>query len=684
MSKRSITDFFKPYAYPRHKKHPFSAEELDESRPSQRPHSNTPRATTHQQNIPFALSNDTILVSSQSSALSSLHALPSSTPEKLPSPTLAVSTWGAPNECSGGSPIPGNETLSQVHVISSSQRTIRNGKVVIRDSDEDQSDTDTSLDDIDDLLRAHLPCARSSPGSQDELPSNTAPHVTRSKTRKSSAQNQARTTTAIAYQSPIPIASPKYKFSLDALVKKRQQDDDSREVIESAQNLLEGFDERKSLPARTGRSMVDESLLATVINDGDDDGGNIDTLMAAIERTEAFDQQKTWSFFRDDQEDVYAEPADCPPMADTHWQGILEDPLIRQQAFLNGYIEECASFRKLPDELLVWLLDAACHTTRDDLHNSYCQALQDVGDQISDVLSIAHCNSLFDSIGARPESLDLGKPAVPVVLPSNDRNPSAHAKLRRILNVYQAVTASLSLPLLGHMFCILSRLLLDAAIVRDCTTLGRIGDVIDVIVDRLTHDDMNKDITTASIAVYHSVKDLGLQLQLLRSFPAFSMESVLLQRRLALAFFFDEQNFLMKAAGNLVDFKAIKQRLDRPDFVVNSTTNYSDLAAAIAILAIGIDDGDPSPDSANKQAQAAFDKGVDTVAQKIKAMFNQINDTGAAHMKRTDAKQSLESFHSTLVYAVRTKQKAKGGIWDEEEVIEKQKGVMSGFTRRER
>ncbi|KAL8988937.1 MAG: hypothetical protein Q9177_002064 [Variospora cf. flavescens] len=578
------------------KKHPYSAEELDEPRPSQRSHSNTPRATTHQQNVPFALSNGTILVSSQSSALSSLHDLPSSTPEKLPSPTLVVSTWGSPNECSEGSPIPGNETLSQVHVINSSQRTIKNRKVVIRDSDEDQSDADTSLDDIDDLLRTHYPRAGSSPGSQVELPSNTAPHLTRSRTSKSSAQNQARTTTEIAYQSPIPITSPKYKFSLNALVKKRQQDDDSREVIESAQNLLEDF-EGRSLPARTGRSIVDESLLATVINDGNDDAGNIDTLMAAIERTEAFDQQKAWSFFRDDQEDVYAEPADCPSVADVHWQGILEESNANDR--------------------------------------------------------------------------------------SENARASAHAKLRRILNVYQAVTASLSLPLLGHIFCILSRLLLDAAIVRDCTTLSRIGDVIQVIVDRLTHDDMNKDIATASIAVYHSVKDLGLQLQLLRSFPAFCMESGLLQRRLALAFFFDEENFLMKPAGSLVDFKAVKRRLDRPDFVVNSTTNYSDLAAAIAILAIGIDDGDPPPDSASKEAQAAFDKGVDTVAQKIKAMFNQINDTGAAHMKRTDAKQSLESFHSTLVYAVRTKQKAKGGIWDEEEVIEKQRGVMSGFTRRE-
>ncbi|KAI4151325.1 MAG: hypothetical protein LQ341_000924 [Variospora aurantia] len=323
MSKRSITDFFKPYAYPRHKKHPYSAEELDEPRPSQRSHSNTPRATTHQQNVPFALSNGTILVSSQSSALSSLHDLPSSTPEKLPSPTLVVSTWGPPKECSEGSPIPGNETLSQVPVINSSQRTIKNRKVVIRDSDEDQSDADTSLDDIDDLLRTHYPRAGSSPGSQVELPSNTAPHLTRSRTSKSSAQNQARTTTEIAYQSPIPIASPKYKFSLNALVKKRQQDDDSREVIESAQNLLEDF-EGRSLLARTGRSIVDESLLATVINDGNDDAGNIDTLMAAIERTEAFDQQKAWSFFRDDQEDVYAEPADCPSVADVHWQGILE------------------------------------------------------------------------------------------------------------------------------------------------------------------------------------------------------------------------------------------------------------------------------------------------------------------------------------------------------------------------
>ncbi|KAI4182836.1 MAG: hypothetical protein LQ348_004792 [Seirophora lacunosa] len=262
----------------------------------------------------------------------------------------------------------------------------------------------------------------------------------------------------------------------------------------------------------------------------------------------------------------------------------------------------------------------------------------------------------------------------------------------------------MSLPVLGHMFCILSRLLLDAAIVSDCTTLSKIGDVINAIVDRLTHNDLIKDvsglpalsfteyqltwsvnqITTALIAVFHSVKDLGLQLRLLRSFPAFSPASALLQRRLALAFFFDERSFLMKTAGNLVDFKAIRRHLNRPEFVVNSTTDYSDLAAAIVILAIGIDDGDPPPDGASKETKAAFDHDVDTVAQKIKAMFNQINDTGAAHMKRTDAKQSLESFHSTLVYAMRTKQKAKGGIWDEEEVIEKQKGVMSGFARREK
>lgn len=84
--------------------------------------------------------------------------------------------------------------------------------------------------------------------------------------------------------------------------------------------------------------------------------------------------------------------------------------------------------------------------------------LKDIGEHIINVLSIDRCNNLFDCIGAIPESLDLGKAAVPVVLTANGRdhlssksnashgseNPrsSAHAKLRRILNVYQAVIAS--------------------------------------------------------------------------------------------------------------------------------------------------------------------------------------------------------------------------------------------------
>lgn len=324
MSNRSITDFFKPYAYPRQTKHPLpDDEELREPRPFQRSRSNTPRATTPQQNIPVTASNDAILVSSQSSALSSLQDLPPSTPDELPN-SASEDLTGRAKECSGALSIEGNETLSQAHVISSSQRIIKNGKVVIRDSDEDRSDTDTSLDDIDDLLRGHNARAETSPGSRDELPSIWPPPATRLRTAKSSAHNQARTATATAYQSPVPIATPKYKFSLDALVKKRQQDDDSQVIIESAQSLLEGLEERKSLPARTGKNVLDEGLLAAVISDGNDDGGSIDRLMAAIERTEALDQQKVWSFFRDDQGHAHAEPADCPSIADTYWQKILE------------------------------------------------------------------------------------------------------------------------------------------------------------------------------------------------------------------------------------------------------------------------------------------------------------------------------------------------------------------------
>lgn len=686
MSRRPIiTDFFKPYAYPRQSERPPPYGEPEQSRPSRRLRSNTPHATvlekTEQTNASTA-PNDAFLVSSQSSALSFLHDDFPSTPEELSNQTQGNFTVKANNSNPALSFL-ADPTLSQVPAVSSSQCAIKNGGVVIRDSDEDRSDTDTSLEDIDKLFGPGKHPAESFPDSEDELPPVPSAHATRSRPSNSTVRGQARSTAAIGHESPTPIAIPKYKFSLDALIKQRQKENESRLVVEEAQCLLEGLEEQKSLSTGVGTSALNETLLATVIKDNDD-GGNIHRLMAAIARTEAFDQQKTWSVFKDHRDDCNVEPRDCPTVADPFWQSTFDEPVARQQAFLSGYVGECASFRKLPDELLTWLVDAACHETRDDLHQSYCRALQEIGDRVTDLVTTSKFSSLLDCIGATPEALDLQQAAVPIATSPNDPRAPAHARLRRILNVYQAVTASMSMRMRAHTICILSRLLLDREIVNDCTLLSNLMGLISAIIDSTDHDDLNDHMTAALTTIYHSTDDLGLRLQLLRNFPASSSRSALFRRRLALASFFQDETYLSEHHDHLVDFKNIMSHLNRPHFLVNSDTDYPSFAACMAILAIGVDNGDPPREDADIDVQVAFNDDVDILAQRIKAMFTQIVDTGASHMKRTEAKQALESFHACLAYAVRTKQKPKGGSWEDDAGVEKQKSMISGFVQWER
>ena len=107
--------------------------------------------------------------------------------------------------------------------------------------------------------------------------------------------------------------------------------------------------------------------------------------------------------------------------------------------------------------------------------------------------------------------------------------------------------------------------------------------------------------------------------------------------------------------------------------------NFSDLAALIAILAVGVDNGNPPPPESSREADVAFNEGVDMLARRIKKMFTQIVDSGASHKKRTEAKEVLEAFHSILLCSVRTKQKVNKHLAGDPGVVvelQKQRALM--------
>ncbi len=151
---------------------------------------------------------------------------------------------------------------------------------------------------------------------------------------------------------------------------------------------------------------------------------------------------------------------------------------------------------------------------------------------------------------------------------------------------------------------------------------------------------------------------------MLQNIPASSLRLSILRRRLSLAFFFEDENYLRKKQEDPIGIKLISRQLRKPRFKIRNDTNYTELAALIALLNIGFDSGDPPLPGGDKQTVYHFNTRIDMLSSSIHAIFTHIVDTGASHMRRTEAKQVLELFHSKLSYDIRTKPKPKTMIFE--------------------
>jgi hypothetical protein len=103
--------------------------------------------------------------------------------------------------------------------------------------------------------------------------------------------------------------------------------------------------------------------------------------------------------------------------------------------------------------------------------------------------------------------------------------------------------------------------------------------------------------------------------------------------------------------------------LDKSEFRIDSSTDYTRIASLISILDICIDNGASPSSFKDKGQENAFNTDIDNLANKLKSMFTKIVDTGASYMARTEAKEVLERVHYRLVFAVRTKERLKNTIF---------------------
>lgn len=167
---------------------------------------------------------------------------------------------------------------------------------------------------------------------------------------------------------------------------------------------------------------------------------------------------------------------------------------------------------------------------------------------------------------------------------------------------------------------------------------------------------------------FRSITDAILRLRLLQNILASSHRLILIRRRLALACFFRDVEYLSQQADDAIDLKGIARHLESPQFMTSNATDYGELAAAIGILSIAIECGDPPSSPCAVEEEKAFNRDIDVLSLKIRSIFADIVDTGASHMGRTEAKEVLEAFQYRLSYGVRTKPPPKKSLFGDSTV----------------
>jgi hypothetical protein len=97
-----------------------------------------------------------------------------------------------------------------------------------------------------------------------------------------------------------------------------------------------------------------------------------------------------------------------------------------------------------------------------------------------------------------------------------------------------------------------------------------------------------------------------------------------------------------------LDVKLHKARLE-------SNYDYNELKAITSLLNVVIDSGRTTLEFPDKESERQFNADVDTLAEQVKRIFNAIEDSGASHLKRTEAKQGLEALRYRIIFSIRSR-----------------------------
>ena len=160
---------------------------------------------------------------------------------------------------------------------------------------------------------------------------------------------------------------------------------------------------------------------------------------------------------------------------------------------------------------------------------------------------------------------------------------------------------------------------------------------------------------------------------------------------LATAFLLKDASALENPLNDAVDLEQLSTHLTHTRFCIEThrakrkvqNFDYAELRALTTVLDVAIDSGRSVSRFASHDAEKSFNAQVDVLADRIKTIFTAIEDRGASHMRRTEAKEGLEALYYRVVFSVRTRPPPKkavfGGSESEWDGIERSEALMDKF-----
>lgn len=569
----------------------------------------------------------------------------------------------------------------------STQKPLKQERAVIQDSDGDSN----SLSSLDDLLGRREPDTSSSPpeamlkpaslkNSAREPSHSLGSHLGR---RSRNSHNDR------------DFAPSKYKFSLESLVAGTVDDDELEAGVTKAREGFDALDaaSRQKNDTTSLRGRVGEETIASVFDDDPETGNQRTRLMNALDRTEALSQDLGWSFFESNCLVNHKRPTPFPNhlVDGGTWEDQLREPRPRSRAFLSGYVGEAWAPRDLPDELLSWILDTITFESRDDLRYGYCTMLESAfATRNPSSIQPKHITKIFQAIGARPEALNIKAVVVPIEDRVKEEKTPDWRYLLSSLDLFTALSHSLDFSVRELLTVLVCRMTLDARLMNNVTVSARVEKSICRLLNAVDGSSAKDSMHRIGSNLLNTVKNPQLQAKLLKHIMPYG-NCAPFRLRLATAFLLDVGTGLQNPLDPSINLDRLSTHLQDPRFRIETHKlkrtlqdfDYTQLAALTAILDVAIDNGRSVPTFPSHDAERSFNAQVDVLADRIKVIFTAIEDKGAQHMRRTEAKERLETLYYRVMYSVRTrpppKKKVFGGSGEEWEGVGRSEALMGKF-----